>query len=80
RLLAANEGLLVGMSSGAAMHGALELAKTLDEGVIVVLFPDRGEKYLSTSLFDTPKQAPREEVASGSTKSNSAEPSWAYQI
>ncbi|MEM6469660.1 MAG: pyridoxal-phosphate dependent enzyme [Planctomycetota bacterium] len=57
RLLAEKEGLLVGMSSGAAMYGALELAETLEEGTIVVLFPDRGEKYLSTSLFDAPGQA-----------------------
>lgn len=56
RLLAEREGLLVGMSSGAAMHGAVELAKTLDQGVIVVLFPDRGEKYLSTNLFDVPSE------------------------
>ena len=54
RLLAQKEGLFAGMSSGAAMHGALELAQTIDEGVIVVLFPDRGEKYLSTTLFDAP--------------------------
>ena len=54
RLLAEKEGLLVGMSSGAAMQGAIELADKLREGVIVVLFPDRGEKYLSTPLFDAP--------------------------
>ena len=57
RLLAQKEGLFVGMSSGAALHGAIELAKTIEEGVIVVLFPDRGEKYLSTPLFDTPAVA-----------------------
>lgn len=45
------EGIFVGMSSGAAMLAALEVAKTLDEGLIVVIFPDRGEKYLSTALF-----------------------------
>jgi len=39
------------MSSGAAMLAALEVAKDLDSGVIVVIFPDRGEKYLSTDLF-----------------------------
>ena len=61
RLLAEKEGLFVGMSSGAAMHGALQLAETMEEGVIVVLFPDRGEKYLSTTLFDAPKA-----VAAGS--------------
>lgn len=53
RLLAEKEGLLVGMSSGAAMHAALELAGRIKEGVIVVIFPDRGEKYLSTTLFDS---------------------------
>lgn len=53
--LAQREGLLVGMSSGAAMHGALQIAEKIEEGTIVVLFPDRGEKYLSTSLFDQPQ-------------------------
>lgn len=51
RELATAEGLLLGMSSGAAMHGALQVAEQLESGVIVVIFPDRGEKYLSTSLF-----------------------------
>lgn len=51
RALALREGIFVGMSSGAAMFGALELAKEINSGVIVVLFPDRGEKYLSTALF-----------------------------
>lgn len=60
RLLAEKEGLLVGMSSGAAMQGAIELAETLNKGVIVVLFPDRGEKYLSTPLFDVPVATPAE--------------------
>ena len=46
------EGIFVGMSSGAAMCAALELVKTISKGVVVVIFPDRGEKYLSTSLFD----------------------------
>lgn len=39
------------MSSGAAMYAACEVAKTLKSGLIVVIFPDRGEKYLSTDLF-----------------------------
>lgn len=45
------EGLSVGMSSGAALWGAQELAKTIDTGVIVTIFPDRGDRYASTSLF-----------------------------
>ena len=51
--LAREEGLLVGQSSGAAMWGALELAKTLKDGVIVVIFPDGGDKYLSTRLWES---------------------------
>ena len=51
RNLALHEGLFVGMSSGAAVWGALELAKRLDGGTIVVILPDRGDRYLSTSLF-----------------------------
>jgi cysteine synthase B len=46
------EGIFVGMSSGAAMCAAVNLAKEIDSGVVVVIFPDRGEKYLSTALFD----------------------------
>jgi len=51
RQIAKKEGILVGMSSGAAMYVAVEIAKKIDKGVIVVIFPDRGEKYLSTDLF-----------------------------
>ena len=50
--LAREEGLFVGQSSGAAMWGALEVAKTLKDGVVVVLFPDGGDRYLSTRLWD----------------------------
>lgn len=45
------EGIFVGMSSGAAMYAALKIAEKIKSGNIVVIFPDRGEKYLSTVLF-----------------------------
>ena len=51
RRLATEEGLLVGMSSGAAVAGALQYAATIGKGTIVVLLPDRGDRYLSTNLF-----------------------------
>jgi len=51
RMLAVKEGIFVGMSSGAAMHTALRKSSELKEGVIVVILPDRGDRYLSTSLF-----------------------------
>jgi cysteine synthase B len=51
RRIVNEEGIFVGMSSGAAMVAALETAEQLDGGVMVVIFPDRGEKYLSTDLF-----------------------------
>jgi len=50
--LAREEGLLVGQSSGAAMLGAIETAKRIEKGVIVVIFPDSGDKYLSTRLWE----------------------------
>ncbi|MDA3788274.1 MAG: cysteine synthase [Desulfobacula sp.] len=51
RSLAIKEGLFVGMSSGAAMAAALEEARKIKKGCIVVVFPDSGERYLSTNLF-----------------------------
>jgi cysteine synthase B len=51
RMLALREGLFVGMSSGAAMAGALRMAEKLGRGTIVVILPDRGDRYLSTALF-----------------------------
>jgi cysteine synthase B len=51
RQLAANEGIFVGMSSGAAVAGALRIAKDMPSGTIVVILPDRGDRYLSTTLF-----------------------------
>jgi cysteine synthase B len=52
RAIVLQEGIFVGMSSGAAMIAALECIKDTEEGLIVVLFADRGEKYLSTNLFN----------------------------
>ncbi len=52
REVIAKEGVFVGMSSGAAMYAGLEVAKRIKSGTVVVIFPDRGEKYLSTNLFN----------------------------
>lgn len=46
------EGIFAGMSSGAAMLAAIHTAEKIKEGNIVVVFPDRAEKYLSTTMFD----------------------------
>jgi cysteine synthase B len=51
RMFAVKEGIFVGMSSGAAMHIALRKSSELIDGLIVVILPDRGDRYLSTSLF-----------------------------
>jgi len=51
RAIVLQEGIFVGMSSGAAMIAAIHTAREIDSGVIVAIFPDRGEKYLSTDLF-----------------------------
>jgi len=51
RKLALEEGIFAGMSSGASMFIALKLVEKLDKGIIVVILPDRGDRYLSTSLF-----------------------------
>ncbi len=51
RQIVKREGIFVGMSSGAAMYAAIEVAKKIESGVIVTILPDRGEKYLSTRLF-----------------------------
>jgi cysteine synthase B len=49
--LGREEGVLVGQSSGAALWAALKVARELDEGVVITLFPDFGDKYLSTNLW-----------------------------
>jgi cysteine synthase B len=51
RMLAVKEGIFAGMSSGAAMTVALRKSSELTEGTIVVILPDRGDRYLSTALF-----------------------------
>lgn len=51
RKLSTCEGFFVGMSSGAAVAGALQIARDMNSGTIVVILPDRGDRYLSTTLF-----------------------------
>ncbi|MCF6158400.1 MAG: cysteine synthase family protein [wastewater metagenome] len=51
RRLAAEEGLFVGYSAGAALVASLKIAREIDKGLIVTIFPDRGERYLSTSFW-----------------------------
>jgi len=51
RKIVKEEGIFVGMSSGAAMYAAIKIAEKIESGMIVVIFPDRGEKYLTTDLF-----------------------------
>ena len=50
--LASEEGVFGGMSSGGAVHVALKLAETIDKGIIVAVVCDRGDRYLSSSLFE----------------------------
>ena len=52
RRIIREEGIFAGMSSGAAMLAAARTAERIDSGNIVVIFPDRAEKYLSTTMFD----------------------------
>ncbi|HEX2226594.1 MAG TPA: cysteine synthase [Candidatus Binatia bacterium] len=49
--LSQEEGVLVGQSSGAAMYATLKIARKLDTGTLVTIFPDFGDKYLSTNLW-----------------------------
>mgnify|MGYP003494325427 CR=1 FL=1 len=52
RRLIKEEGIFAGMSSGAAMLAAYRTASKISSGNIVVLFPDRAEKYISTAMFE----------------------------
>lgn len=52
RQIISREGIFAGMSSGAAMLAARRVAERIEGGTIVVVFPDRAEKYLSTTMFD----------------------------
>jgi len=52
RRLAREEGIFVGMSSGAAVASAIKVAMEMDSGVIVAILPDGGERYLSTGIFN----------------------------
>ena len=52
RRIIASEGIFAGMSSGAAMLAAVRTARRIESGNIVVVFPDRAEKYLSTRMFE----------------------------
>lgn len=51
--LAGEEGILAGMSSGGALMAALQIAEEIDEGVVVFIVCDRGERYLSSDLFSS---------------------------
>jgi cysteinyl-tRNA synthetase len=53
RRLAREEGIFAGMSSGAAMAAAMQIASTMKDGVLVAILPDGGDRYLSTNLFTT---------------------------
>jgi cysteine synthase B len=54
RRLATEEGILVGLSSGAALHATMQLAATFREGVFVTVFCDSGERYLTQQFWDEP--------------------------
>jgi len=52
KLIAVKEGLFVGSSSGAAIAAALKLAETIEKGNIVIILPDRGDRYFSKNIYD----------------------------
>ena len=53
RALASKEGIFCGVSSGGAIAGALQVAEGLKDAVIVAIICDRGDRYLSTGVFDS---------------------------
>jgi cysteinyl-tRNA synthetase len=71
RRLAREEGLFLGMSCGAAVAVALRLARDLEDGLIVAIAPDGGERYLSTQLF-TEKEVPTLQVYNSLTRTKEA--------
>lgn len=64
RRLAKEEGIFAGISSGAAMAVAIHVASTMDKGLLVVIFPDGGDRYLSTDLFTGKTKSPSKEISS----------------
>jgi cysteine synthase A len=52
KLLAKNEGVIAGTSSGAALYASIELSKKIEKGNIVTIFPDRGDRYFSKNIYD----------------------------
>src|SRR5690606_11709148 len=52
QLLARKEGVFAGMSSGGSVYCALQIAETIEEGIIVAIICDRGDRYLSSTLFE----------------------------
>ena len=70
--LGQTEGVLVGQSSGAAMIAALKIARDLREGCIVAIFPDFGDKYLSTNLWIGWQEWRRERLAQVLSKWNAS--------
>jgi S-sulfo-L-cysteine synthase (O-acetyl-L-serine-dependent) len=73
RRLAAEEGLLVGVSSGAALAASLAVAARMREGVIVTIFADRGDRYLSERFWDTELAADRRHRHRGEHETEDAE-------
>jgi len=74
RELAHREGIFVGMSSGAAMCAALTRAEQIKKGLIVVILPDGGEKYLSTTLFSAKVEEMSEQNKTNSCASITVSP------